>query len=80
MMIREVHLDKMQQLLHLVLLHLIHILGLFLQEGNLVKSEVGSDGRGRSRSRPQQRRGTKRQRSPVSKTVSAVDERKKILR
>ena len=37
MIIREVHLYKMQQQhLHLVLLHLIHHLGLFRQKGNLL--------------------------------------------
>nr|XP_022302662.1 uncharacterized protein LOC111110451 [Crassostrea virginica] len=36
-------------------------------------------GRGRPRSEPQQRRGTKRQQSPVSETVSALDERKKDI-
>ena len=36
-------------------------------------------GRGRPRSEPQQRRGRKRQQSPVSETVSALDERKKDI-
>nr|XP_022311470.1 P2X purinoceptor 7-like [Crassostrea virginica] len=36
-------------------------------------------GRGRPRSELQQRRGTKRQQSPVSETVSALDERKKDI-
>ena len=36
-------------------------------------------GRGRPRSWPQQRRGRKRQQSPVSETVSALDERKKDI-
>ena len=36
-------------------------------------------GRGWPRSGPQQRSGTKRQQSPVSETVSALDERKKDI-